>query len=523
MTRRRIQNLAFLAAPVLASCSLLLDFDSLQEGTGGTGGTAPGTGGSSGSAGSGGSAGLAGTSTGGSGGSDAGFTGEGATAGDLGSGGAACPDECFHDDPCLVSGCTPSGECKNGHRTGLVLDGIDTTVAADTHYRVTLASADDAFFLSSFAENGGKKELTFYRLGATGDAFDAIGSLGGLNLGPVGDPLSAAGLVVEPGLGLIHAFVGLDDRMGMGGRVWHLVMDMSYQAKTPAPAGSLMDGYWSDSPYSHPVGLYADGQVYGAWINADGSISLSDSSLLPPARLADGVHATTLSLFTSIDDQPHVLYGVYGGGVFIERPGLGPLPVTECQDAPGAYVSSSITATGLNGLWLGAWTKVSLGDAPEGEGFLTTNGRLLGCGKDACSTDQEACKPADTNNLVRNPATVVVHRPGDPTGLVELVEAMPFIGAEGGGNQGNLMLLQQSINYGQNPLMSPPVVEEIAPPIPLATEDIGPPDYRGPDFPAVGFVPPDRFAVAWTQPAATSGDELRVQRYRMCLPPPPSR
>jgi hypothetical protein len=35
-------------------------------------------------------------------------------------------------------------------------------------------------------------------------------------------------------------------------------------------------------------------------------------------------------------------------------------------------------------------------------------------------------------------------------------------------------------------------------------------------------VPPDHFAVAWTQPSLTAGgpDELRLQRYKMCLPPP---
>src|SRR6185295_17876592 len=168
-----------------------------------------------------------------------------------------------------------------------------------------------------------------------------------------------------------------------------------------------------------------------------------------------------------------------------------------------------------------AWTKVPLADATEG--FLTTNGRALACGKDGCGTDQAACSSTDANNLIRNPASVVVHRPGDPPGLVELVQAAPFIGTEGGANQANLVLIQQSIQYGSPPFMEAPIVEDIAPALPLATAKTAAPAFRGPDFPAVAFVPPDRFAVAWTQPAATTGDELRVQRYRMCLPPPPSR
>lgn len=507
MSARRIRHLALFAVPALASCSFLLDFDSLQEGTGGSAGSRSGSGGGGA---------VSGKPSGGSSGSTSGTAGEGASAGDLGAGGVACPSECFHDDPCLVSGCTPEGECKGGTNVGLVLDGVDETVPAATHYRVTLASGDDAFFLSAYAENGGKKELTFYRLAAKGDTLTPIGSLGGLNLGKMGDPASAAGLVVDTGLGLIHAFVALDDRSGTGARVWHLVMDMSFQVQTPTPASGLTEGYWATSPYSYPVALYTDGQVYGAWINADGSISLSDGSIQPPKRLADGMQATTLSLFASTDGQPHVLYGAYASGVFIERPGLAALQLTECQDQPGAYVSSSATFTGLTGLWVGAWTKVPLADTTDG--FLTTNGRAFVCGKDGCGSDMTACKPSDPNNLIRNPATVIVHRPEDPTGLVELVEAVPFIGTDNGGNQGNLMLLQQSIRYGNPPFMDPPLVEDIAPSIPLASQEALPPNFRGPDFPTVGFVPPDHFAVSWIQPAETTGDELRVQRYRMCLP-----
>jgi hypothetical protein len=516
MTRLRWRHLAFLAAPVLASCSFLLDFGSLQEGTGGSGGGSA-MGGSAGSSGAGGSAAVGGASKGGSGGSDAGSTGEGAAAGELGAGGAACPDECFHDDPCLASGCTPSGACKTGMKQGLVLDGIDETVPASTHYRVTLASGDDAFFLSSFAENNGKKEVTFYRLSATGNAFAPVASLGGLDVGKMGDPLSAAGLVFEHGLGLLHAHVALDDRTGTSGRVWHLVMDASFQAQTPMPVSSLVDGYWAASPYNYPASLYAGGQVYAAWINADGSISLGDGTLKPPEHLAAGVQATTVSIFTSTDDQPHVLYGVYGGGVFVERPGLEPFQLAECQHAPGAYPSSSVIPTGVMGLWVGAWTKVPVADSAEG--FLTTNGRAIACGPAGCGADMTACKPSDANNLVRNPASVIAHRDGDPTGVVALVQAVPFIGTEGGENQGNLKLVQQRIDYSKDP----PTSEDIAPPVPLATQPAVPPAYRGPDFPAIGFIQPDRFAVAWTQPAATAGDELRVRRYRMCLPPPPPR
>jgi len=41
--------------------------------------------------------------------------------------------------------------------------------------------------------------------------------------------------------------------------------------------------------------------------------------------------------------------------------------------------------------------------------------------------------------------------------------------------------------------------------------------FAGPDWPAVAYVPPDRLALAFTEPAGDAS-ALRVQRYRMCMP-----
>jgi len=41
---------------------------------------------------------------------------------------------------------------------------------------------------------------------------------------------------------------------------------------------------------------------------------------------------------------------------------------------------------------------------------------------------------------------------------------------------------------------------------------------EGPNFPAIAFIGPDTAAVAWIQPSATTGDELHVERERLCLP-----
>jgi hypothetical protein len=46
-------------------------------------------------------------------------------------------------------------------------------------------------------------------------------------------------------------------------------------------------------------------------------------------------------------------------------------------------------------------------------------------------------------------------------------------------------------------------------------------DLRGPDWPVLAYLGPNRYLIAWIQPGE-AGDELRVQRFRMCLPELPS-
>jgi hypothetical protein len=478
--------------PLLASCSLLLDFDALQKGTGGRGGSG-------------------GTSNGGESGAP-----EGATGGNPGpagaAGGGACPAECFHDDPCLVDGCNSDGSCVTGQVLGLALDGVDTTIPADNQYRVTMVGGDDAFYLSSFAQTGGKSEVTFYRLDGTANDLTTLGTLGGLAISGTGDPLSAAGLAFEPVVGIIHGFVALQDRVGTAARVWHVAFGPQDNLPKPVAVSSVTDGYYTPSPFSYPAAIYTGSQTYAAWLNADQSVSLSDGTNLPQ-RLAAGVTATTVSLLATDDNAPNVLYTVGGGGVFVESPSVAPYQVPECQAAAGDYLSSSAAFSTIPGLWVTGWTKY-------GTGYLTTESRVVACSAEGCLSDMDPCPDNAANDAVRNTATVVAQRPGDATSLMEVVQAVPFLGANAGQAYAALILTQQTVDLGSKPLQSKPVTTDIAPAIPLASQPTTPDAYPGPDWPAVAFVPPDRLAVAWTEPSTSaSGDELRIQRYRMCLPP----
>jgi hypothetical protein len=526
MADRRL--LALLALPGLAACSFLLDFDALQQGSGGAaglgtaaaagngagaglGGSGSPAGGSSG-AGEGGDGGLAGTPTGGS------ATGGSATGGSAGSAGSpACPDECFHDDPCLLDGCDDDGACVTGEVLGLAHDGVDATIPAEVHYRTTMIGADDAFFLSSFTLADNQREVTFYRLDGTAAELTTLGTLGALDI--AGDPVSAAGLAVQPLSGAVHAFVALNDRVEPGARVWHTLLNVEDPPR-PVPVSSLLDGYFASNPFNYPAAVQSGNETYVAWINLDQSIGISDTQIgTVPKRVSTNTSATTLSLLTASDGQPYVLYTVAGGGVFVERPDLPALEVTECQPAAGEYLSSSATFTNISGFWLTGWTKVAE-ETPSASGYLTTTGRALYCDTAGCAADMTECDDNSGSNLVRNPVTVIVHRPGDPAGRMEVVQVLPVITVEGDEATSWLMLSQKTLNFDpQRPLENGATVEDIAPPLALAEQPASAANgFRGPDFPAIAFVPPDRFAVAWTQPAPNVGDELRVQRYKMCLP-----
>lgn len=494
MRSRRLPLPALALAPALASCAFILDFDSLQaEKDSGQGGVLL-TGGSAGRGGS-----------------------DGMTAGDIGFGGNLfCPAECFDDDPCTVDGCDSNEECLSDVAVGLVLDGIDETVLAEKHYRVTAAAGDDDFFLSAFSVGADGPQVALYRLAAEGSEFSPIGTLTGTLLGDVGEPVSAAGLAVQPASGLLHAFVAMKRLTGDGARVRRVVID----TRTFDIVGGAFpgDSYWDVSPYNYPVATTLEDLPAVAWINEDQTIGLDGGGLERTETLSADTQAMAIGLVASEDDQPEVIYGTTDG-IFVERPGEDPVGVRECQTTPGGYLSFTTAFTTVPGFWLAGWTKFGVETADD-PAFLTTEGTGMYCGAGRCLVPERECTDATLNNLVHNVATSVVHRPGTRAGLVEVVQATPAIeaGEEPDSVIARVDLAATSVDFGIPPFENDAVSEPLGTPIRVSSqetsEDIG---FRGPDWPVIAQVPPDRYVVAWIEPAA-AGDALRVQRYRLCLP-----
>jgi len=507
---------------VIPACSFLLDFDELTEG----GGEAPGSAGET-NAGAGGQdaeGGQPSTPGGGESGRENAAGAGGAAAGegggptsDAGAGGApGCATDCDDEDPCTLDACE-NGECTNTLVPGLALDGVDESIAADQHLRATIAAGSDGFFISDFYNDAGASDLDFYRLGAAPeDTLDPIFSFADLDLLAGAGPVSAAGLAMDNELGRIHAFIGLRERQATGARVFHATLDLSYTVRGRAQAGT---SYFSDTPYNYPAALNLGGSIYSAWINEDRTVSLHGGATLDNAVLAATTPASTLALLGSVGNLPVVLYGSEGVGVFLERPNVAPVSVPECQTAPGVYSSAGATYAGVAGFWLTNWTKFGNDDG-TGEGFLTSDSRGAGCTLAGCTVADAAECPSDSgNNLERNVATLSALRPGDRTGIVHYVAAVPSLSADDDGNpQAVLHLALYRVDFGLVPFESTPESEALGEPLlvsSLPTEEAS--GFAGPDWPVLAYVPPNHVALAFIQPAEDRS-ELRVQRYRMCLP-----
>lgn len=488
MTRWFRLWLPICAAPLLSSCYFILDYGDLTSDR-----DKPlATGGASGS-------------------------GTGGDAGEVAAGGSACGD-CNDDDPCTADSCGADGKCKNEPTEGLVLDGVDQTLEAKQHVRVSLVGSGQYFYLAELESNGVVPSIGLYRLATDGKAVEAIGG----DLGLDGTPLSNVGLAVEElaaGEVALHGFLAIKPKLASAvPRVIHVV---NRGGKTMSNIASLTATYRSDVPTVFPQALTIAGKVVGAWIQADGTIAVHNvgTTKTESYGLAT-LPATTLSLLSTSDDKPAVMFTAQSDagalGTYVETSGQNRAKVSECETKPGGYISSSVISSQIPGLWLANITRA-------GDGYLTTGYASLVCANNTCTPVPEDCAEATPSNLVRDVTGATIHFDNDAAGVVYSAVAIPQIAQSADDPDvvvGRLSLGLGRVDFSgelkdaQNmPVGGLEVVAENA-----TTEAEG---FRGPDWPAVAILPSARLALAWIQPNADfSGSELRVQRYKMCLPPP---
>ena len=480
----------------LASCAFLLDFDDLQAG--GQAGTDAGAG-AGGSAGSGGDSGNSGSS--GSSGSSA-TGGSSGSSGSSGSDGGGCPADCADTDPCTVDRCDTTASPPVCVHDRLVKDGVSEALVADEMHRVTMTSGPDAFYYSVFEQTNMSPEVTLYELTREGTASRELIKVSSLPI--FGAARSAGGLVVDTTQGFkLHAFPAF------GNDVWHIIFDSTFMAGLGNSHRVGIGTYDGAAPRRHPVAVkLGNGEIVGAWINTDGTVSVGSSTRAATVLSPTGVVVSQIAPLSS-STTPGVLW-TSPSGVNTQLLGGTASPIATCNAQQGVYLSAT-SAEILPGFWLASWTK-------GGQGFLVTEGKGLGCAATTCAGEASCGGSEQLSEGVRNPAIASAVRAGDPPGTVLLASATPLLVPNASGGATGAILLSVSR-----------LVIQQGPPMRATTEDIGQvelsrmppgpaPNFEAPDWPAVSILPPNKIAVAWLEPGSNGGDRLRLERYKICLP-----
>jgi len=478
----RARTLLFLcAAPLTASCVFLLDYDKLQAGDATlSGGGAPNPG----------------------------------AAGDGNEGGsdASCGN-CNDHDPCTIDTCDATGDepvCRHQATEGLKPDGFETTLTAPHYARVSLVGSGQLFYLAAFETEPAK--ISLFKLANDGTALEPMGA----DLEIDGTPVSNAGLAVEElavGDVAVHGFVATKPKLG-DARVFHVV---SHNDKSAVTLAGL--SYSADDPRRFPQALSIDGRVFAAWVQADGTIAVHNPGVAKTDTLKSAQPVTTLSLIATTDGQPATLFTT-AEGAFVAASGQAPAPVPECETRPGTYLSSSVIDTQVPGVWLANLTRA-------GDGYLTTGGATLSCAKNVCAATGEDCKKNPSPNALREVTGATVHFDSDEAGVIYAVLALPQIApkaedsalAEG---RLSLLLARVDVRNGLKAVTTPIGGDPATGLVQIAHNDANKENaFAGPDWPAVAILPSEHVAVAWLQPSQTTPEtELRIQRYKMCLPKP---
>lgn len=472
---------AMCAAPLLASCVFLLDYDKLQAGD-----PTP----------------------------DAGGAPNDGTAGQGNEGGseASCGN-CNDRDPCTIDTCDATGAqpaCRHQTTEGLKPDGFETTLTAPQYARVSMVGSGQLFYLAAFETSPAK--ISLFKLANDGSALEPMGA----DLKLDGAPVSNAGLAVEElALGdvALHGFVAAKTKLG-DARVFHVV---SHDDKSVVTLAGL--SYKADNPTLFPQALTIGGKAFGAWIQADGAIAVHNPGMAKTDTVGNGQAATTLSLLATTDEQPATLFTT-ANGAFVAAPGQDPAPVPECETRAGSYLSSSVINTQVPGVWLANITRA-------GDDYLTTGGATLSCAKNVCAASGEDCKKNPSPNALREVTGATVHFDEDEAGIIYSVLALPQIAlkaedsvkAEG---RLSLILARVDLRNGLKPVTTTIGGDPVTGLMEIAHNDVSDANaFAGPDWPVVAILPSQHVAVAWLQPSQTAPEiELRVQRYKMCLPKP---
>lgn len=501
---------ACLLTPLLGACAFLMDFDELQKGNG-----VKGTGGG-GQTGTGGDA----SASGGSSGNDASPDGSGGSSGaggtGAGGGGGNCPTSCADTDPCTVDTCEVSG-CVHTHTPGVVLDGLSGKIEAPAFHRVTIGAHKSSFYVSSFGTTAAGSDVVFHTFSTTDDALSTgreLSKLGNFN-GRV--PVSAAGIAATTNGLVLSVFVAMGQTLGAPAQVWELTIDPTFGVKSSTPAHT--DDDYEGPATAYPVAWSPSGtDVIAAWPGTTSGVymhhagSPTEATGASPAFAAPGGKVTHVAPLAA-GALPGVVF--VNSKVSIQALGqLLPITLGGCDARPGSFTNAISAYSQVDGIWIGGWTKTLAAGGWVSEMkplICSTSGGVACLGSPRCeATDQPYTG-------IRNPTMTFLTDQNDPVvGRVFEIIALPYVNT--GDNAAGIGIQMLQVDFDVSTADAGVKTKVLTPTtIPLVSTTIGA-NSAGPDWPTMAFLPPDHLAIAWIQPAATAGQEVHVERHKVCFP-----
>jgi hypothetical protein len=327
--------------------------------------------------------------------------------------------------------------------------------------------------------------------------------------------VSAGGIAAASQSLALKLFVVMGQTLGSPAQVWEVTVNPTLGVTSAASAA--LDSNYAAAPTVYPIAWpLSDTDIGAAWPGVTAGVFLHHAGSAPEAAGANprfGPLGGKVSMLAPLlaGSDPGVLY--VNAQPRVEAVGqLLPSTLGSCYAGTASYTSIVSASVQLDGIWLAGWTR-TLTDGTTLQEFKPivcggTSGNRGCAGSSKCeSTDQSY--PG-----VRNAAVVFFTRPTDPPGRVFEAMATPYVK----GKEVGIDLQAVQIDFNLSNLDAGQKTKSVTTdPISIVKSTAGP-NNAGPDWPAMAFLPPDHLGIAWIAPGDASGQELHVERRKICFP-----
>jgi hypothetical protein len=437
------------------------------------------------------------------------------------------PKLCAATDACLTAACV-NGQCQETPVVGVVSDGLAEVLEGQQIFRSALASAGGRFYSATYGRFGLANDLasdvvmrsydfssnSWLKEGRFRDILNADNSVGSaVSLIPSSRPLFP-----------LNTYAAVSSPSNVNGRLVRLQFDKDFEISDTFPPQLTTDPdyFLSDADAVGPsAGQLRSRETFVVWpggsptnpgVYLQVGDRVADTSTGPmfPAAVRD---ISGLAVISG-GDQPGAVWMSDGlAGVSLQAGIDGnamPTEVIQCDKALGYQGYELDVDNSVDDLWTVAWTK-KLGDSYIGElsaircsddgcQDLTTTGADLRCSRAQIASRVFPGVSALVTRTMRRSERVV----GDV-----LYQAVLAAGRNGADARLELRLNRIELNaQDKSELVGEPVVFSSGASAQAARN------------PQIVLLPPDQLAVSWIEPkGGGTGDELHVQRHRICFKP----